>query len=107
MQSVNNGLLNTRSEEVGYEFEFSTLQSSAVIFKLVFLIVIFFESIWYVVQSYYLNQFLEEATRSGEKPRLNEIERRQVFGIKYATFNAIWFFVLFFTFVIVAMTAES
>ena len=107
VQGLNNSYLNTNAAESGLVFEFSNLQSAAVIGKIILFLGLIIEIILFFVKLRHLNKYRKDNFITGTDSKLSELERRRHFGKVYAVGNLAWFLNCLFVLVLVLGLAET
>lgn len=109
VQGLNNSYLNTNAARDGLVFEFSNLQSVAVIAKLILLPALLVEFALFFVKLHYLNKYKKavQATYIDGATKLNEVDRRKVFAKKYAIGNIAWLLNCLFVLTLVLGLTET
>ena len=107
IQAVNNSALVASASEKGFTYEFSTLQSWAVIIKFWLLALLIAECVLYLIELRYFNKMIKKAKMHQYDYSLNEKDKRKIFGKKYAIGSLVWFAICMLTFIIVASSIDS
>ena len=107
VQGLNNSYLNTNAAESGLVFEFSNLQSAAVIGKIIFFFGLIIEFILYFVKLRHLNRYLKQNLITGTESKLSEVERRRIFAKRYAMGNVAWLLNCIFILALILGLAET
>ena len=83
------------------------MQSAAVVFKIILIFGLVIEFILYFIKLHHLNKYVKENLVTGAESRLNEQDRRKIFGKPYAAANLVWFLNNIFILVLVLGLTES